>query len=94
MKKQILITSALCLGLMASAETIDVKSFRYAGPYAVQKPYMIDNVDVNSKEFSMKSMLDTPLSLDVLEQTPVSSQLPALSGNALHVLAFNVQNTS
>ena len=94
MKKQILITSALCLGLMASAETIDVQSFRYAGPYAVQTPFMIDNVDVNSKAFSLKAMLDTPLSLDILEQTPVSNQLPTLSGNALHVLAFHVQNTA
>ena len=93
MKKKILITSALCLGLIASAETIDVKSFRYVGPYTVQKPFMIDSVDVNSEAFSLKAMLDSPLSLDVIERTDVSSEIPVLSGNALHVLAFHVQNT-
>ena len=68
MKKQILLVGALCATMLASAENIDVKSFRYAGPYAVQQPYMVDSVDVNSKAFAMKNLLDTPLSLDVLEQ--------------------------
>jgi hypothetical protein len=55
MKKQILLAGALCMSVMAaSAETIEVKSFRYAGPYAVQKPFMVDSVDVHSKAFSLK----------------------------------------
>ena len=45
MKKQILLAGALCATMLASAENIDVKSFRYAGPYAVQQPYMVDSVD-------------------------------------------------
>ena len=49
MKKQILLAGALCASMLASAENIDVKSFRYAGPYVVQQPYLVDSVDVNSK---------------------------------------------
>ena len=97
MKKQILLAGALCMSVMAaSAETIEVKSFRYAGPYAVQKPFMVDSVDVHSKAFSLKSMLDTPLSSEVLKQAELTSAdaLPAFSGDALHVLGFHVQNTA
>ena len=74
---------ALCLSLGASAENIEVKSFRYAGPYAVQQPYMVDSVDVNSKAFSLKTMLDTPLSLEVLDG---ASLLPVLCMRLASVL--------
>ena len=63
MKKQILLAGALCASMLASAENIDVKSFRYVGPYQVHQPYLVDSVDVNSKAFAMKNLLDTPLAL-------------------------------
>ncbi len=96
MKKQTLLVGALCLSLCAFAENIEVKSFRYSGPHAVQQPYLIDKVDVNSKEFGVKNLLDTPLSFDLLNQsnTLQSGTLPAVDGKALHLLGFNVQNTS
>ena len=55
MKKQILLAGALCASMLASAENIDVKSFRYVGPYQVHQPYLVDSVDVNSKAFAMKN---------------------------------------
>ena len=94
MKKQILLVGALCATMLASAENIDVKSFRYAGPYAVQQPYMVDSVDVNSKAFAMKNLLDTPLSLNVLEQgTAFNGEvLPNVAdGHALHLVGFALQ---
>ena len=94
MKKQILLVGALCATMLASAENIDVKSFRYAGPYAVQQPYMVDSVDVNSKAFAMKTLLDTPLSLELLEQGSAFSGelLPNVSdGHALHLIGFALQ---
>ena len=94
MKKQILLVGALCATMLASAENIDVKSFRYAGPYAVQQPYMVDSVDVNSKAFAMKNLLDTPLSLDVFEQgTAFNGEvLPNVAdGHALHLISFALQ---
>ena len=38
------------LWLGASAEKIDVTSFRYQGPFVVNHPVMVDSVDVNSKK--------------------------------------------
>ena len=38
MKKQILLSCALAWAVMAGAETIDITTFRYAGPYIVQAP--------------------------------------------------------
>ena len=95
MKKQIILASALCLGMLASAENIQVKNFRYAGPYVVQQPYMVDSVDVNSKTFAMKNLLDTPLSLEQLEQGISFSGevLPNVSdGYALHLVGFTLQS--
>jgi hypothetical protein len=47
MKKQILLSCALAWAVMAGAETIDITTFRYAGPYVVQAPFQVDSVDVN-----------------------------------------------
>ena len=95
MKKQIILVGALCMGMLASAENIDVKSFRYAGPYVVQQPYLVDSVDVHSKAFAMKNLLDTPLSFEQLQQgtTFSSDALPNVSeGYALHLVSFTLQN--
>ena len=95
MRKQILLVGALCTSLLASAENIDVKSFRYAGPYPVQQPYLVDSVDVNSKAFAMKNLLDTPLAFEQLEQGAAfnGETLPNSSqGYALHLLGFTLQS--
>ena len=95
MRKQILLVGALCTSLLASAENIDVKSFRYAGPYPVQQPYLVDSVDVHSKAFAMKNLLDTPLAFGQLEQGTAfnGETLPNSSqGYALHLLGFTLQS--
>ena len=96
MKKQILLAGALCASMLASAENIDVKTFRYAGPYPVQQPYMVDSVEVNSKAFARRSLLDTPLAFEQLEQGASfnGETLPNVSdGYALHLLGFTLQST-
>jgi len=95
MRKQILLVGALCTSLLASAENIDVKSFRYAGPYPVHQPYMVDSVDVHSKAFAMKNLLDTPLAFEQLEQGTAfnGETLPnSNQGYALHLLGFTLQS--
>ena len=88
---------ALSMGLLASAENIDVKSFRYAGPFVVQQPYLVDSVDVNSKAFAMKNLLDTPLSFEQLSQSTTfeGEVLPKTTdGYALHLVGFHLQNNA
>ena len=95
MKKQILLAGALCASMFASAEKVEVNTFRYAGPYQVQQPYMVDSVDVHSKAFVMKNLLDTPLSFEQLQQgTSFTGEvLPGVSnGSALHLLGFTLQS--
>ena len=43
MKKQILLSCALAWAVMAGAETIDITTFRYAGPYVVQAQEQVDS---------------------------------------------------
>ncbi|MGM9759562.1 MAG: S9 family peptidase [Parabacteroides sp.] len=96
-RKRILCVSALCGGLLLSAGTKDIRSFRYAGPYAVQQPFMVDSVNVDSKAFSFRSLLDTPLSLDLLKQgrTLSGEALPGSeTGHALHLVGFTLESTS
>ena len=68
MKKQICFIGALLASMSLSAEIVNVRTFRYAGPYVVQQPYLVDSVDVNSKTFVMKNLLETPLALDAVKQ--------------------------
>lgn len=94
MKRLILSAMAVCAVALAMADTIDVKHFIYSGPYPVALPYMVDPVDVNSKSFDIKSLLDAPLSLDLLDSGTAFEDgvLPNVAeGNALHLLSFTVQ---
>ena len=96
MKQTILGLGALCMSLWVSAENIEVKSFQYVGPYAVQQPFMIDTVDVNSKSFALKNLLEIPFSTNAMKQATVfnGDVLPATDGHALHLLEFTLQNTA
>ena len=99
MKRELLLACALCGGLLANAEHIDVTSLRYAGPYVLQRPFMVDSTDVDAEEWVAKDWLDTPLSLSQVFQTGGDSDGISLSsdeGNdsyALHLLGFVLENT-
>ena len=97
MKKQILLAGALCWSLLAHAETIHVQSVRYAGPYEIQKPFMIDSVDVNSHPFSINNILQTPINPNLLwDSQAISSEvLPHSSYQyGLHQIGFVIENTA
>lgn len=91
-----IIPLALSLGMVAgvSAEIVNVTSLRHAGPFSVKAPYQVDSVDVNSKKFDVSSLVDLPLPLDLVEEGKVfnDSILPSVSGNALHLLSFKIDN--
>lgn len=94
MKKTVFTALALCMGVWASAETLPVHSFHYAGPFALRQPFMVDSVDVNAKPFKAESFLDTPLSFDALGQATQVSSLPTTAeGRALHLAAFLLENS-
>ncbi len=57
--KNILILSALCSCCSLWADEVVVRHYNYAGPYEVKKPFLADSLDVNSKRFSDKELLNT-----------------------------------
>lgn len=96
MKKGIIVGCALCLGALSSnAGNVDVKTFRYAGPYVVQKPFMTDSANVDGKLFHEEDLLQSTLSLDALRsgKSLEGGVLPHTAGYALHLAGFTVDNT-
>ncbi len=95
MKKLFLSTLVILFSWGAKAENIDISTFLYAGPYPIQKPLMLDSVDVNSKKFDEARLLETVVSFNALEEgkTVSSQHLPGSTGLALHLLGFTLQNT-
>lgn len=95
MKKIVLsaLTLFFCVGL--KAENIDIKTFLYTGPYAIQNPVMLDSVDVNSKKYDDEQRLNTPVSFQALRSgdTVTDGAVPGCNRDAIHLLGFTLQNT-
>lgn len=90
-----LLAAALMASISASAETIEVKTLKYAGPYAVAQPWMADSVNIKGEAFDLKQLLDSPLSFTLLYKGKEVSaaQLLADKQDALHLASFCVSNT-
>ena len=90
-----LLAAALMASISASAETIEVKTLKYAGPYAVAQPWMADSVNIKGEVFDLKLLLDSPLSFTLLNKGKevTAAQLLADKQDALHLASFCVSNT-
>lgn len=93
-KFYILLSAVLLTADFVYGSVIPVKTVRYAGPFVVQRPLLIDSVDVKGLTFNAKSLLDTPLSLEQVRQgREVSGAVLPTSDApyALHLLGFRIQ---
>lgn len=90
-----LLAAVLMASISASAETIEVKTLKYAGPYSVAQPWMADSVNIKGEAFDLKQLLDSPLSFTLLNKGKEVSaaQLLADKQDALHLASFCVSNT-
>lgn len=91
-----LLAAALMAAISASAETIEVKTLKYAGPYAVAQPWMADSVNIKGEAFDLKQLLDSPLSFTLLNKGKEVSAAQLLADkqqDALHLASFCVSNT-
>ncbi|MBR3285019.1 MAG: S9 family peptidase [Bacteroidales bacterium] len=96
MKKILLTIACAACSVSALAANIPVREFRYAGPFPVKTPFMVDSVNVKSKTFEFASLLDTPLSADALKDSGIytASDLPlAAATDAIHLIEFSFQNS-
>lgn len=98
MNKLLFIALTFSVSLSAMADDIDVTTMKVAGPYSVQKPFMVDSVDVNNKTFSSENFLNTVIpvnevfaSSQVLRGDKDGIKLPN-SSNGLYLLGFTLQN--
>lgn len=75
------------------AGKIEVRNFKYAGPYELSTPVLVDSVDVNKKSFEAKYLIDATVRLDG-EGVPFSGPFAPKSdkGVALHTLSFEMSN--
>lgn len=91
-----LLAAALMASISASAETIEVKTLKYAGPYAVAQPWMADSVNIKGEAFDLKQLLDSPLSFTLLnkgKEVSAAQLLVDKQQDALHLASFCVSNT-
>ena len=96
MNKSLLAALSLCGALAVQAETVEVSRFRYAGPFPVTAPYMVDEKNVDSKVFAKTDLLDWEVSTKGLEVAPflnVAQLASQTSESSLHLAAFAVENT-
>lgn len=95
MNKLILATVSLLCSAGAFADIVDVAPLKYAGPFNVKTPYLVDSLDVNVKRYDSKSLLDTPIDIQLANSGKVvkNASIKAAAENALHLYSFNVDNT-
>lgn len=92
MKRLFFTLVALVGCLSANGESMKVNKFRYAGPYDVMAPYMLDNTDVNSKPFKAEGLLDNYISFEAVESAPFVNTVPATGENhTLNLISFTLQ---
>ncbi len=92
-RKLFLIVALSAICTLAAAETIEVKSFRYAGPFEVKTPHKVDTLDIAGKAFDPESALDRELSPALLKGAKMVTELPKAEVNALHLFGFSLENT-
>lgn len=99
MKRKYLLTAVLWVAgicIASAADTLTVKSFRYAGPFEVTTPYEIDSVNIKGKKFETKELLDAHLSFDTLGNKftgidEVQSRFKN-DNSSLNLLGFSIEN--
>lgn len=92
MKKVIAaVIAAVSVSAMAS-DTIRVERFRHAGPFPIGSPAVIDSLDVKSKRFDMKSVLDMQMNLKaaIASGTSTGAVLPKSAEPAVGVISFDI----
>lgn len=95
MRRLGLFSLALCSALAVSAGKVDVKKFRYAGPYPVRVPFMVDSVDNKAGKYDGAKLLESPMSFGAVAQGKVIEPLVAPGSqheDALHLLSFTLSN--
>lgn len=93
--KQILVSLTFCFLAFypVKGDTIQVNSFRYAGPYELTPPLQIDSLNAQKQKYDPTSLLDAPISLDLLKsQGEDFSGIQSTSSPSFHLVGFTMDN--
>lgn len=71
-----------------------IEKFQLAGPVAVQRPVMIDSVDINGKTFDEQSLLSVPIATNGGKTFAAGEKLQAGGAFAVASLSFDAQTTA
>ena len=83
MKRDILILSCpLYLLTNLFAEEITVKYLRYAGPYEIKGPFIVDSLDVNSKKFTDAELLKTAIPFNNVRESNLTLDAATTAGQS------------
>ena len=96
MKKSVFAVILSLISVSAVAKDIKIERFRYAGPYEMRTPFMLDSVSLDSKPFKTESLLETPLKLDLVKSAKIveDTVFSHSAAPSLHLLGFQVQNSA
>ncbi len=71
-----------------------IEKFQLAGPVRLQRPVMIDSVDINGKAFDEQSLLSSPLTTDGGKTFSAGEKLQSSAPFSVTSLSFDAQTTA
>ena len=81
----------MTLQVTVSADTLEIKKVRHAGPFRAVSPVVLDSVDNAQKKYAERKPLDMRLPLSLVENKPfVDVAALALDSSDVHIVAFDV----
>ena len=85
----------ICKAAAQAQDTLVVTEFRYVGPFAVARPFMMDSTDASGKTFDLKeAALSQSISLEAVKKASVSRDLPVKSDNLqTHLAGFSIETS-
>ena len=93
--KAILLSACLAFSMTASADNTKVQTARYAGPFNIKSPVVLDSLNNKQEKYSTDKLLDTPLSLSAADNAAEQSLSTLnLQKGTLNLVSFDVNTTS
>ncbi len=95
MKRFLLAAALLTSAIFTNAQTMEITRIKHAGPFPVQQPFQVNDVDVNSKAYNAEASLDKALSFKLLDKAGYReiSEIEYLGGKSIYLAGFDFTNS-
>ena len=98
MKRVLLLSTAILLSMLATAQSLEITKVKYAGPFKVSAPFMADSTGIDFKKWETTSILDLPVSLRSLEKAEYReiASIPECSDDQtynINLIGFTLQSS-